>query len=555
MYSLALSSDLQLTFPLSPIHPLSLSLSVGVPLSPPTTLRDKAAQLVFVRLGSNMTPPVTASEDAERVAALLERHPFGGLLLFNGRFPATADRLAALQARSTYPLLVAADIERGVGQQVSGATVFPHAMAFGMLGEDAESAIEAFGRATAREALACGIHQAYAPVADVNLHPRNPIISIRAFGTEPEVVARHVRSYLRGSREGGLITTAKHFPGHGRTVHDTHATLPAVETSEQTLRQTDLVPFRAAIEAGVDAIMTTHAAFPALDAEARPATLSPPILRGLLRDRMQFEGPIVTDSLLMAAVRTTHDDPGQQAVALLEAGVDCILDPTDPEAVVGGLVRAVESGRLPAERIDAAFERMWRLKERLVHRFGPDLFTAPAHYVGRTQVGAEAHRRLARSVAERAVTLLEGDSGLLPLEPRAFNEGELAVIYVTPRSRVADAEMPLRRAVRKVAPRAAYREVDADVGANGLASIADDVARVQYIVLVLAVTPAAWQDFRLQPAQEAFIDRIARQGTVIAAAMGSPHVLESIPQAAVRLCTYSDVPVSQRALVRRLFAR
>lgn len=501
-----------------------------------------------------MTPPVTASEDAERVAALLERHPFGGLLLFNGQFPDTADRLAELQARSAYPLLVAADIERGVGQQVTGATVFPHAMAFGALGEDAEPAIEAFGRATAQEALACGIHQAYAPVADVNLHPDNPIISIRAFGTEPEVVARHVQSYLRGCREEGLITTAKHFPGHGRTAHDTHATLPAVEASEETLRRTDLVPFRAAIEAGVDAIMTTHAAFPALDAEGRPATLSPPILRGLLRDRMQFEGPIVTDSLLMAAVRATHDDPEEQAVALLEAGVDCVLDSTAPEAVVDGLVRAVESGRLSAGRIDAAFERVWRLKERLAHRFGPDLFTAPSRYVERTQVGAEAHHDLTRSVAERAVTVLEGNPGLLPLDPHALDEGELAVVYVTPRSRAADAAMPLRSAIREAAPGAAYYEVDADVDANAMASITDDVARATWIVLALAVTPAAWQDFGLQPGQETFVGRLARRETTIAAAVGSPHVLESVPQAAVRLCTYSDVPASQRAFVRRLLA-
>lgn len=525
-------------------------------LAPPTTLRDKVAQLVFVRLGSNMTPPATVSEDADRVAELLEYAPFGGVLLFNGRFPDTVDRLAALQARSRYPLLVTADIERGVGQQVRGATVFPHAMAFGALGEEAEPAIEAFARATAREALACGIHQAFAPVADVHLHPRNPIISIRAFGTEPAAVARRVRAYLRGCRTEGLITTAKHFPGHGRTAHDTHDTLPAVDVDEKTLRQTDLVPFQSAIEDGVDTIMTTHAAFPALDAEGRPATLSPPVLRGLLRDRMQFEGPIVTDSLLMAAVRATHDEPGEQAVALLEAGVDCVLDPSAPEAVVDGLVRAVETGRLPAARVDAAFERVWRLKERIARRFGPDLFETPERYVERAQVGAKAHRELARSVAEQSVTVLESEPEVLPLEPGAFGDGELMVVYVTPRSRpAADAEVPLEGAVRTAAPRAAYYEADADTEAEQHAAIESAAARARCVVLVLAVTPAAWQEFGLLPAQEQLVARLVRQAPVIAVALGSPHVLEDVPQAAAQLCTYSDVPASQRALVTRLFAR
>lgn len=501
-----------------------------------------------------MTPPVTASEDADRVATLLERDAYGGLLLFNGRFPDVADELARLQAKSRYPLLVAADIERGAGQQVEGATVFPHAMAFGALGAEADAAIEAMARATAREALACGIHQTYAPVADVNLHPQNPIISIRAFGTEPSAVARHVQAYVRGCRAEGLITTAKHFPGHGRTARDTHDTLPAVEVAEETLWETDLAPFRAAIAAGVDTVMTTHAAFPALDPEARPATLSPPILRGLLRDRMQFEGAIVTDSLLMAAVRDTHEGPGAQAVALVAAGVDCLLDPTEPEAVVEGLVQAVEAGRLPAARIDAACERVWRMKEQQARRFGPDVFAAPQRYVERAQVGAEAHQALAASVAERAVTVCAGTADVLPLDPDAFDDGALAVVYVTPRGRAARrAELPLARAVQKAAPGVAYHEIDADTSPHRLAAVAEEAEQARCVVLVLAVTPAAWQQFGLQPAQQELVERLTHATSVVAVALGSPHVLERVPAATVQLCTYSDVEASQHALVRYLF--
>jgi beta-glucosidase-like glycosyl hydrolase len=517
-------------------------------ISPPTALPDKIAQLVFVRLGSNMTPPVTASEDADRVSALLDRYPLGGLLLFNGTFPATADRLAELQARSAFPLLVAADLERGVGQQVDGATVFPHAMALAALDDEAEEAIDSVARATAREALACGIHQLLAPVADVNLHPRNPIISIRAFGTEPAVVTQHVETYVRAVRDEGLITTAKHFPGHGRTVDDTHDTLPVVEATRADLEAADLLPFRAALEAGVDTVMTTHAAFPALDPEGRPATLSPPILRDLLRGRMEFEGPVVTDSMLMAAVQSTHDDPGDQAAALLNAGVDCILDPTDPEAVIEGLIQAVSDGRVAAERVDAAFDRIWRLKMRLAERFGPDVFTMPEQYVDRSVVGSGSHRDLAASVTRRAVTVMGGHA--LPSPIYGSGGADFLTIYVTPRAREATrGEIPLEDAIRAHAPEATFTAVDADTTPNELDAIRDQATAAHAVLLVLAVTPAAWQRFGLQPMQEQFVNQLSRETRrLIVAALGSPHVLDSVPQASAQLCTYSDVPEAHRAL-------
>jgi beta-glucosidase-like glycosyl hydrolase len=445
--------------------------------------------------------------------------------------------------------LVAADLERGAGQQIDGATVFPHAMAFGALGNEADEAIDAMARTTAREALACGVHQLLTPVADVNLHPRNPIISIRAFGTEPGVVARHGQTYVRACREEGVITTAKHFPGHGRTVDDTHDTLAAVDATKAELEAADLVPFRAAFDAGVDTVMTTHAVFPSLDSEERPTTLSPPILQGLLRDEMGFSGPVVTDSMLMAAVRSTHADPGDQAVALLQAGVDCILDPTDPEAVVDGLLHAVTDGRLAAERINTAFERIWQLKERLAAHFGPDVFTTPERYVDRSTVGATTHQELAASVAARAVTVLSES----PL-PRPLDMGEdgsgLAVIYVTPRTREVSAPgAPLGTAIRAMAPAAHYAEVDAETTPDQLNDIINQVEMASSVLLAIAVTPAAWQRFGLQPAQEQFVAQLTETApALIAAALGSPHVLDAVPHAHARLCTYSDVPEAQRAL-------
>lgn len=500
-----------------------------------------------------MNPPVAAEDDASRVAALLERCPIGGLVLFNGRWPETARTLAALQAHSRFPLLMATDMERGVGQQVEGATLFPHAMAFGALEEDAENVVETFARTSAREARACGIHLAFGPVVDVNLHRANPIIATRAFGTEPERVAQLGRAYLRGCRAEGLLTTAKHFPGHGRTATDSHATLPAVDASRQELERTDLVPFRAVIDAGVDAIMTAHVAYSALDDSGNPATLSPAMLRTLLRDEMGFQGVAISDSLLMEGVKETHDGPADRATALVEAGVDVLLDPSDPAAIVDGLVQAVEDGRLAAERLDAAFERVWRLKEQFVQHVGPSAFEGGGQPGRAEQVGGAAHQRQAEQIAERAVTIVHAKPGLLPLS-RAGERGDgLLVIRVTPRERLRGAsEAPLGEAVHVAFPAAAYREIDARTGSRQFGQVHADAMTAERILVAIAVEPAAWHEFGLLPAQEAFVRDIVDRRPTIVAALGSPHVLEAFPQAEALVCTYSDVPVAQRALIRRL---
>ncbi len=515
----------------------------------PATLREKAAQLVFARIGSNLPPPVTVEEDAGRVAALLARCPLGGLVLFNGQIPQTPAALARLQARSPYPLLVATDMERGVGQQVRGATVFPHAMAFGALGEAAEAAVEASARAAAREALACGLHLAFCPVADVNRERRNPIIATRAFGEAPKTVARLVRAYVRGCHAEGLLATAKHFPGHGGTRQDSHEALPVVPDDRAALERTDLMPFRAAVEAGVDAVMTAHVAYPALDASRRAATASRPILHDLLRGDLGFRGAVVSDSLLMGAVRADPGAVGAQAAALVAAGVDVVLDAPDPEAAVAGLVRAVEAGTLDAARLDEACARVWTLKQRLADRFGPSIFTDPARHVSLDEVGEAAHRALADDVARRAVTV-EDAAGVLPFDPaRVAAEGMLALLVKPHRTRLDPPEAPLGAALRAAFPGVVYREVGPEADESVFDALAAQAAQVRHVVVALVVKPAAWHAFGLLAAQQRFVETLAARRPVVLASLGSPYALEAFPQAAAQLCTYSDVAASQRALV------
>jgi beta-glucosidase-like glycosyl hydrolase len=517
------------------------------------SLREKVAGLVVARLGSNMIPPRSAEDDADTVAALLDRYPVGGLILFNGRWPETRQTLIDLQARSDRGLLVMTDMERGLGQQVAGATVFPHLMAFGALGggHEAETAVRDFARMSGMEALACGVHVAFAPVADVNRNPRNPIIVTRAFGTETATVEKLVRAYVEGAHAAGLLTTAKHFPGHGNTHEDSHAVLPAVDDAEEETRAFDLPPFQAAIEAGTDLVMTAHVAYAGLD-PARPATRSPRILRGLLRDELGFDGVVITDSLHMGGIRDETTTEAQLAVALLDAGVDLLLDLRDPEAVIEGVARAVEEGRLPERVVDDALARAERLREHLRGRFGPGVFRDPALAYPPEAVGHAEHGALAAHVARHAVHRLDGH---LP----DLGDGKgLLVVLVKPAPRPNEPEwMPLREAVLRRFPRARYRELEpvAEGEDAPFEALLVEAREAERLVVAVVVKPAAWHQFGLAARERRFVQQLISMRPTVLAALGSPRGLEGYEGADAHLCLYSDVPASQHALADVLAGR
>ena len=512
------------------------------------SLRERAAQLMFPRLGSNMPPPVTVAEDLERFETLLERCPVGGLIIFNGSYPRTTEALSRLQTKTAVPLLVAADMERGVGQQVRGATVFPHARAFSAAGD--EVLMETAARVQARESLACGIQITFSPVADVNRDPRNPIIATRAFGADPQEAAQFATAFIRGAKTEGLLTTAKHFPGHGNTSQDSHSEIPVVASSREDLDAFDLVPFRAAIEAGVDLIMSAHVIFPALDPD-HPATLSPQILRTMLRDEMGFEGAVVTDSLLMGAIKESHPDPGKQAVALVKAGVDILLDVSDPAAAVDGIVQAVEQGALDPVLVDEAAERVLSLKRRVFERMGGALFASPTSIFGPEEVGSDANADVAARAAREAVTILEDDAGLVQI---AETDGEdvLAVLIKPHRTRLDPEEEPFGAAFRRAFRKGAYRQLDPRSSDEDFEEVRQLASKSRVVVLALVVKPAAWHAFGLLPAQQELADEIVGTGRAVVVSLGSPYVLSDFPDAAARLCAFSDIAASQLAVVNVL---
>ncbi len=287
----------------------------------------------------------------------------GGFILFGGRADAVRALTEEIERRAAHPLLIGADLERGAGQQFEGATPLPPLAGLGEL-NDLDVTRRA-GELTAREALALGITWVYAPVADVDLEPRNPIVGTRAFGSDPERVAKHVRAWIEGCHAGGALCCVKHFPGHGRTVEDSHLGLPHVHADRGTL-ETDLRPFRAAIEAGADSVMTAHVAYPALDPAGDPATLSHAIVSGLLRRDLGYDGLVVTDALIMKGVLGAGASEGDAAIRAVAAGCDALLYPEDVAGVEAALAHATAE-LLPAERVEQALARV----EAATHRIQP----------------------------------------------------------------------------------------------------------------------------------------------------------------------------------------
>jgi beta-N-acetylhexosaminidase len=518
------------------------------------TLRDEVAQLVFVAFPG--AAPHTRSREYLRFLRLIRDVKVGGLILTNtangGRTIQHAEpyALAAflnrVQRIAKVPLLVGGDFERGASMRVAGTTVFPHAMAFGAAGDPEFSRFE--GQVTAREARALGVHWVYYPVADVNINPDNPVLNIRSFGEDPQAVAAQVAAFIEGAHSDPhnyVLTTAKHFPGHGDTSVDSHLNLATVPASRERLESVELVPFRAAIAAGTDAVMTAHVAVPVLAPPDLPATLSPAILTGLLRGELRFKGLIITDALDMGGI-VKGFPAGDAAVRAIEAGADTLLMPADAEAAIRAVVAAVENGRIKRRRIEesvvkilAAKEKVGLDRKRFVNVEGlGDVINSP-----------EANEE-AQQVAERAVTLVRNEGGVLPLaaperacfltlaESRDSNEGQTFSQEV--RARLAHAT------VTTLDPSLSRADVDA--------ALARLTPCETYVVAAFASVTAYQGSLGLGgDLPHAMETLTASAKPLVLVALGNPYLLRSFPSVAAYLATFSSVAPSEAAAVKALW--
>jgi beta-N-acetylhexosaminidase len=516
------------------------------------TLEDKVSQMVMVRAFGHYYS--TDSELYERLERLVTVRKVGGIIMAQGDVYAEAVLLNRLQSLSRVPLLVASDFERGIAMRVRRGTHFPDAMALGAT-RNAEYAYR-MGKAVAVEARAIGIHQNYAPVADINDNPLNPVINTRSFGDDPMLVRTMVGAFIRGTIDGGCIATAKHFPGHGDTGTDSHLDLPVLDLTRARLDTVELAAFRAAVDAGVQSVMIGHLAVPALDSLGLPASLSGPMVTALLRKEIGFRGLIVTDGLEMRAL-TRGFTPDSVAVLAVRAGADILLVPPDPDVAVNALVSAVRRGEIPEERVNESVRRILGVK----HQMGLDRRRSVDIDLIASRISNRPNRHLAREIARDAVTLLRNRNGLLPLSP----DGPLRIVALLAgdteddRTEVDRPGSPLTsepvgtyfsQLLRRRSPACEVLRLSPETDSRDVSDALSHIRRADVAILCLFVkVRTASGKIDLPDYLRTFASKAAETGTpLVALAFGNPYVAGSVPNAESVMCLYGDdEPVSEAA--------
>jgi beta-glucosidase-like glycosyl hydrolase/CubicO group peptidase (beta-lactamase class C family) len=519
------------------------------------TLREKVGQMLMPIVLADYAPEGSAGH--ERVVRMIDSLAIGGLIVSVGTPTDAAVKLNSFQSRSRIPLLIAADLETGAGFRLrgavyspnnivlGGATEFPPLMALGATGS-AELAYE-MGRVTALEARAVGIHVPFAPVLDVNSNPDNPIINVRSLGEDPERVAELGAALVRGIQENGALATAKHFPGHGDTETDSHVGLPVIRSARPRLEAVELLPFRRAVDAGIGGVMTAHIAVEALTGDGdTPATLAPRVMTDLLRRDMRFDGLLFTDALDMAAIDSGYPR-GEAAVRAVQAGADVLLMPPDVRAASDAVVAAVGSGRIAEARIDASVRRILAAKERFGLHQSPRV---SADDVVKT-VGIPAHVAVAEEIAQRSITLLENEGGVVPLTAPA-DAAVLSVTYRRANDQIAGRYLDAR--LRASFPRLASQTVERESDPAVYERLLERARGASLVVVSLYVTAVSYQGtVAVAEPAAAFIKALASERIPhVVISFGNPYLLREFPGARAYLLGWGSSEVSQRAVARAL---
>lgn len=508
------------------------------------TLDEKIGQMVVWQYTGEFVNK--DSDYLKDLESLIVRRHIGGLILYGGEVYETAHLTNALQKMAKIPLLIASDFERGTGNQISRATLFPPLMALGAA--DSEELAYLMGKITAIEGRAMGIHMTYAPVVDVNINPLNPIINTRSVGEDPDQVSRLAVAFIKGCQEYGLIATAKHFPGHGDTDLDSHIQLPVVRGDRDRLDKVELYPFKRAIEGGVQAIMTAHLHVPALDPTPDlPATLSPLILTELLRKELGFKGIIVTDAMNMGGITASYSAE-EAAIRAVQAGADMILLPPGPHGVIDALIQAVRSGQIPSSSIDASVKRILEAKARLgLHKNRLVEEDSLA-----TIVASKEYLELAARMFENSITLVKNEGNILPLSGENL---KIAVFSLSSDPGDYFAGRTFIKEIEKRCPQAVSFYADPYTGQE---YIQEGVAKAQEadtVIFALFSSPSARKgSVDLDPKHIQLVKDFAQvPAKIIVVSFGSPYFLRHFPEVACYLCAYRSTDKAQIAAAKALF--
>jgi beta-N-acetylhexosaminidase len=508
------------------------------------TLEEKIGQMVACRYSGHFVN--RNSRYFQDLKVLIQKQKIGGLIIFGGEAFEAAILNNALQELADIPLLVASDFERGAGNQIEGAVLFPPLMSLGAAGS--EDLAYMMGKITAVEGRALGIHMTYAPVVDVNINPDNPIINTRSVGESPEQVGIIAQAFIKGCQDFGMIATAKHFPGHGDTDLDSHSVLPSIDADRDRLERVELLPFRRAIEAGVQAIMVAHLRVPAFDPTPDlPATLSAPILTGLLRKEMGFRGLIVTDAMGMGGVTTLYA-PEEAAIRAVKAGVDMLLLPPTPEKVIQVLIRTVDSGEIPGSRIDFSVKKILEAKARLgLYRNRLVEIEALARTLGR-----QAFLDQAEKTFEASITLVKNEGEAVPLSG-GFQK--IAVFSLSSDPGGYFAGQTFVREIRRRSPRSAEFYAEPSTGDRFIQDAEEKAGEADVVVVGLFSRLRAGKGSVGLDLRHIELIRKLASGSkpVVVVSFGSPYFLRHFPEVQGYMCAYRYAEEAQKAAVKALF--
>jgi beta-glucosidase-like glycosyl hydrolase len=531
------------------------------------SLEQLVGQMIFAPFQSTYLSSDSDAYDA--LVKLIHESHIGGVIAFGGSEPVPqvmlnatygavilgqplelASILNRLQSIAALPLLTTSDFEWGVQMRIAGATKFPRAMAFGATG-DPQLAVEA-GQVVGTEARALGVHVNFAPVADVNNNPRNPVINIRSFGEDPAQAGAMVAGWVRGLQDAGMLATLKHFPGHGDTDVDSHLGLPVIPHPRERLDAVELPPFRAGIAAGAAGVMVAHIEMPAIDPEKQPATFSPAVIGTLLRPG--FDGLIYSDAMKMDAI-TKMATPGDAAVRAVKAGIDVILDSPDSAAAAAAVVAAVKAGEIPRARVEASARRILEAKARLgLHRTrAVNLEAVPL------SVGGRKHAALARAISERSLTLVKDARNQVPLpSPRTARLLYLSVLDYPSGWRIAAPSRALIPELKSRWPRTEAIEIS-DRTSPAEIDLVREMAETFDVIVAGIFVRASSGSGRLDLApqvvrllQNLSRDSERRSQPFVAAFFGNPYIPMFVPELPAMLLTYDFSDYAEQSAVKAI---
>lgn len=510
------------------------------------TLRHKIAQMIMVRITGEFYNE--ESSYRKNLHKWISEDGIGGVITFGGNIHGTFYNIQQFQEWSNIPLFVAADYERGTGQWLRNGTLFPTNMGIAATGNPENAFLQ--GKITAQEAKALGVHITFSPVMDINNNPNNPIINFRSYSDDAETVSRFGAAFIKGVQVNGIIACAKHYPGHGNTDIDSHSSLPVIPSSREELMDNEFKPFKAAVEAGVQMIMTGHISLPAIDTTLLPASHSFIITGGILRDEWGYDGLIVTDGLEMGAL-TKHAWAGESAIRAVESGADILLLPINVKHTINTLITAVESGRISEDRINESVQRIWNAKKKSGIF---DNHSTRNWNIVEKNVNLSQNQNSAKNIARKSITIVKDDLNLLPL--RSEKIGKIVHIQISTDDDVKDMLNPFARDIRYT-----HTDVDeyfvqeplSDYRMDELVSLADkaDVTIVSLLVRIRMDKGIATID----STHASLLEKLHEQQIpFITISFGSPYLPDysTIP---TYICAYGYGKVSLRAAADAIWGR